>query len=156
VSRRAGAVLLCASVLISCSTSAPPSIAGSAGANASLSAQASASPTLQPTATPFASYTTTGDCSITLDQAPALDEKVFFSGQGFAPGTNLNVQFDGPNRDFVFPGEGIEIAALKTGADGTLKAWDVTFNGSDEVGVWTLTFTDGSCQAGVQFSVTQS
>ncbi len=80
---------------------------------------------------------------------------VFFSGEGFAPGTYLSVQFDGPNEDFVFPGEGIEISRLKIKPDGTLEAWDVTFDQAD-VGAWTLTFTDESCDAGVHFSVTAS
>ncbi len=115
-------------------------------------------PTEEPTASPDAGPTTgsTGECTVDVDPAPALNVQAWFTGEGFEPGVDLEVTFTGPpsgTSSFGGPEGDIQPSMLRVQSDGTFGPWDVTYNQPEEVGEQAVTFSDGECSATIAFTV---
>jgi hypothetical protein len=163
--RRTASALVVVLVVGACGASTPSPTPSSASPAVSSAPATSAPPTTPPrTETPspspspteaaLPSYATTGDCSIEMIGDPVMFETMYFSGEGFAPDTYLDVEFETPDRPapYSFDGEGNGL--LLTADDGRLERWDVTANQPNEVGLWRMTFTDGTCEVTLWFEVT--
>lgn len=150
-------------LLTGCATAAPPSptVTPTLSPTASPSPTASTAPTPVPStpaptppATPSPTASPVG-CVASIDNAtPQLNETIYLSGTGFAPNIDIMVMFVGPTETFSFGGpDDAHPAGLHTAQTGAFGPWDVTFDQADEVGDWTITPTDGECEASVEVTV---
>ncbi len=78
---------------------------------------------------------------------------MFLAGTGFAPDTDVSVTADGPNdQHAVFTPEDAPI--LHATADGKIGPWTFVFDDpAKDVGTWTLTVSDGTCEVKVDLAV---
>ena len=76
---------------------------------------------------------------------------VLFKGNGFQPGSVVAATDVGPTGT-----QPVEVRAPRqflVDADGTFGTVDLTYSGREEIGSHTLTFTDGDCEATIEFTI---
>lgn len=81
----------------------------------------------------------------------ASEATIVFNGNGFMPGSVIAVTDVGPTGTQVIEARAPE--QFLVGADGTFGPLDLTFSGPEEFGAHTITFTDGVCEAPLEFSI---
>ena len=139
-------------------------LVGCGGSTATEPAPATLEATTTPTPAPTVAVTTaptptvavspspsTAACSVSPSVDPALEVVVLFSGNGFQPGSIIDVTDVGPAGTNAL--DPVAVEQFRVGADGTFGPLDLTYSGTEEIGSHTLTFTDGACEATLEFTI---
>jgi hypothetical protein len=96
-------------------------------------------------------------CALALDREPAWDETFSLSGEGFAPGVDLQLTFIEPDQTWTWggPNGDMQPSGLRTRDDGSFGPYDIAFTDPTpaDLGNHVIEATDGTCAASVEFAL---